>query len=68
MTKPTIKRAEYYESFISDFQELIEEIVKESKIITITPETTISLANYGFDSQEIWEALKGDNLISEPTN
>lgn len=68
VTKPTIKRAEYYESFISDFQELIEEIVKESKVITITPETTISLANYGFDSQEIWEALKGDNLISEPTN
>lgn len=67
-TKPTIKSSLYEERKLGNYQDLIKEIVQKSTVITITPETNINLAMYGFSSEEIWEALKDDKLISQSRN
>lgn len=68
VTKPSVKQSLYNERFLDNYEDLIDEIVNESKVITITPETNITLAHFGFSSQEIWEALKDDNLINQQRN
>lgn len=67
-TKPSIKSSLYEERKLSNYEELIDEIVSKSTVITITPTTEINLALYGFSSEEIWEALKDDQLISQSRN
>lgn len=67
-TKPTIKSSLYEERMINNYEKLIDEIVDNSTVITITPETNLKLSLYGFSSEEIWEALKDDKLISQSRN
>ena len=56
-TKPTIKRCRQYEGYIKDFDCLIEEAVKETKIWVIKPDSNIDLSLLGFEMKEAWESI-----------
>jgi thiamine biosynthesis protein ThiI len=56
-TKPSIKRCRQYEGYIKDFDCLIEEAVKETKIWVIKPDSNIDLSLLGFEMKEAWESI-----------
>lgn len=56
-TKPSIKRCRQYEGYIKDFDLLIEEAVKETKIWVIKPDSDIDLSLLGFEMKEAWESI-----------
>lgn len=57
-TKPSIKRCIQYERYIKDYDALIEEAVKETKMWIIKPNSDINLSLLGFEMKEAWESIQ----------
>ena len=59
-TRPSGKKAFYYESFMVGYEALIDEVIEKTKTFIVTPDSQLDLTAYGFTVTEAWEAVNRD--------
>ncbi len=59
-TKPSGKKAAYYESFFVGYEALIDQVVEQTRTFIVTPTSTFDLTLHGFTVEEAWEAINHD--------